>query len=760
MPEGVTGTRSSLLVIGAVAHSRYNPHAFRIAMALGPGVRLGPYEIQAAIGAGGMGEVYKATDTRLDRIVAIKVLPEHVASDPDLKQRFEREAKTLAALSHPHICPVFDVGSQNGIDFLVMEYLEGQTLEQRLKKGALPLDQALHIGIQIADALAAAHRTGIIHRDLKPGNIMLAKSGARLLDFGLAKVVAPTVVSSLSMLPTTLPNLTAEGTILGTLQYMAPEQLEGHEADARTDIFAFGGVLYEMVTGKRAFEGKSQASLIGAILHDTPPQISSVQSAAPTHLGVNVARCLAKDPDDRWQSAADLVFALKTLLHTGPTSTVPSTIPRRRPTLASMGLVSAAMLLLLTAPLAVRHLRETSPDTAPVLSSILAPEGATFDFTNGTGLPALSPDGRRIVFGARGADGKPQLWVRSLEGFAAQSLAGTDNATFPFWSPDGRTIAFFADGKLKKIDAGGGPVITLADAPNGRGGSWSRDGLIVFAPASTPGFQRISSAGGAASAVPGEQGSAPWFLPDGRHFLYQGQAGTVAGFVVEPVRLSADMPIRVRSLDGTVDKPIGRGSNALYTHGHLVFLFQGTLMAQPFDIERLETTGDAVPLAEDVQTVLGSGRMGVFSASSGGMLIYRQAAGQARRLTWFDRAGKAIDTLESDPDLNGGPELSPDGKRVAIDRTVNGNRDVWLMDVTRGGMTRFTFEGHAGIWPVWSGDGSSIVFGSEMTNGASLYVKPASGAGAAQVLLESPTSKVPSGWSPDSRFLLYSDIDA
>src|SRR5262245_21642871 len=451
------------------------------------GARLGPYEIQSAIGAGGMGEVYKAKDTRLDRIVAIKVLPAHVASDPDLKQRFEREAKTLAALSHPYICPVFDVGSQNGIDFLVMEYLEGQTLAERLEKGALPLDQALQYAVQIADALDKAHRRGIVHRDLKPGNIFLVRRGgpsgppdAKLLDFGLAKVQPAGAVAGMSVAGTMTSPLTAQGTILGTLHYMAPEQVEGKEADARCDIFSFGAILYEMTTGKRAFEGKSAASVMAAILEREPPALSSLQPLTPPLLDHIAKRCLAKDPEERWQTAADLMRDLRWIAEGAATLSVATTPPRprRRERLAWVGIVLLGVGVTAAVSIGLSDFR--APAAAPEMRLDIVtpstPEPASF---------ALSPDGRQLVFVGSSSDGTPRLWVRSLDAITAQVLAGTEGARVPFWSPDNRSVGFFADGKLKRIDLVAGAPRTLANAAPGMGGAWSADGVILFAPTST-----------------------------------------------------------------------------------------------------------------------------------------------------------------------------------------------------------------------------------------------------------------------------------
>ncbi len=453
-----------------------------------PGTRLGAYEITVQIGAGGMGEVYRARDTRLDRDVAIKVLPDHLAADPQLKQRLEREARSLAALSHPHICPVFDLGTYSEVDFVVMECLEGETLEHRLTKGALPLNAALQIAIQIADALAAAHRAGIVHRDLKPGNIMLTKGGAKLLDFGLAKTVAPGVAGSLSMLPTTPPNLTAQGTILGTFQYMAPEQLEGQEADARTDIFAFGAVIYEMVTGKKAFEGKSQAGLIGAILQDVPPPISRVRQTSPLALDRVVNVCLAKEPDERWQSARDLVRELKWVESGDPTPSTSLPSPQGRWTTTS-----AIALVAVMGGLAVWSVFRDVPVEPLVRLELSPPLDAYFPGANGIPRFAVSPDGRALIYQAGPLSGPFHLWIRRLDSLVEQPLRSTEgdresDIQGPFWFPDGRFIGFFdeSEGTLKKVDVQSGAVQTLATMPgNQMAGTANPSGVILFSTVGT-----------------------------------------------------------------------------------------------------------------------------------------------------------------------------------------------------------------------------------------------------------------------------------
>ncbi|MEP6767714.1 MAG: protein kinase, partial [Acidobacteriota bacterium] len=490
-------------------------------MILTAGSRLGPYEIVAPLGAGGMGEVYKARDTRLERTVAVKVLPARLSDSPAVRQRFEREAKTISQLSHPHICAIYDVGREGETEYLVMEYIEGQTLADRLARGPLDLDQTLRCGVEIADALDFAHRQGIVHRDLKPGNVMLTSSGIKLLDFGLAKAFSPTTAQgSLTGLPTQT-NLTAEGTILGTLQYMAPEQLEGKETDARTDIFALGAVLYEMATGRKAFSGTSQASLIGAILHTEPPPLSGIHPMTPPGLERVVKRCLAKPPERRWQSARDVLLELEDVRERAD---VPATgaLPARRRLPEVAGWVAAAVLM--AGLLGSIFLRGRAPHPATVSRlrfAIPPPSGAEFQ-----GMPAISPDGRKLAFVATTTDGRDLLFLRPLESLEARRLEGTEGAAFPFWSPDGRSLAYFAQGKLAKIDAAGGSSQILCDAPNPRGGSWGSRGTIVFSVNGGGEIHRVGENGGRSANIahlvahPQETNRWPDFLPDGTHFLY------------------------------------------------------------------------------------------------------------------------------------------------------------------------------------------------------------------------------------------------
>jgi Tol biopolymer transport system component len=711
-----------------------------------------------------MGEVYKARDTRLDRIVAIKVLPTHLADRPELRGRFEREAKTIASLNHPHICTLYDTGHQDEIDFLVMEYLEGETLAQRLLKGALPIQQALQYAIEIADALDKAHRKGVTHRDLKPSNIMLTKSGTKLLDFGLAKLkqeVAPAIPDS--QLPTMKSAVTAEGTILGTLQYMAPEQVEAKEVDARADIFAFGAVVYEMATGKKAFEGKTSASVMAAILKDEPPAMSSLTPMTPPALDRVVKKCLAKEPDQRWQTASDLCGELKWIAEGGSQAGMPArVVSSRKGPLgdARLAWVVAAGLFFALLALGSFAYFQRAPQGAQTMRFFVSPPEtwtlarAGSVTTGSTGPLSISPDGRRIAFVAGSPDGKYLLWVRSLDTLAAQSLAGTEGASSPFWSPDSTALGFFAGGKLKKIDVSGGPAITLCDASDNRGGTWGRDGVIVFNPGNRTVLQKVSASGGIPTSATvlgqGEVGHyRPSFLPDGRHFLYRGATGS-----------ETSGPIYLGSLDSGERKLLlnADASNAVYSQGHLLFLREATLMAQPFDARRFVLIAGPFPIAENIQTQGNFPPSGVFSASENGVLAYQTGAATANtQLVWFDRTGKQIGVL-GDPAAYSDIQLSPDGRQASVsfpDESGNG-RDMCTYDLARGLRTRFTFDRANELRSIWSHDGSRIVLDSGRKVHLNLYQKSSSGAGAEEILLEDGLDKYPESWSPDGRFILYS----
>ena len=732
--------------------STYN----RERMSLSAGARLGAYEILSLLGAGGMGEVYKARDTRLDRTVAIKVLPGMLAADPQFRERFDREARAISQLTHPHICTLYDVGEHQGTAFLVMEYLDGETLAERLAKGALPLDQALKSAIEIASALEIAHRAGIVHRDIKPGNIMLTKSGAKLLDFGLAKSAPMTASANLSVVPTTPANLTAQGTILGTCQYMAPEQLEGHEADARTDLFAFGAVVYEMVTGRKAFEGESRASLISAIMLSDPLPIAASQPVTPSALDRVVRACLAKDPEERWQGASDLRRELQWIAR--DTSQVDAQTPvvsrlwrRERVVWASVTLAS----LIAAASALFVHLHEQAPVGALGRFQIALPAGA-LSFT-------LSPDGRNLAFIAPGLNGRSHIvWIRPMDVLEPRALPGTENAlTPPFWSPDSRFIAFWAGGKLKKIDATGGLPQIVCEAPAPvLGGTWNRDDVIVFGDGR---IMRVSAAGGVATpltavASPNQFHAFPSFLQDGRHFVYlryspDGNQGIYVG--------SLDAAPAQQSTQRLLDTPLmpAYAPSPDTGAGHLLFVRDGTLWSRPFDARRFALAGEAVPIAERV----GVFRLGVnLSTSANGVLAYRGVATALSRLTWYDRAGRVLGHA-GEQGAYWDVALSADDSRVAtsLDEGRAEGTSISVLELARRVMGRITFDVGPGYRaPVWSPDGHRIAFVARRPGGAGVFQKPSSTGGKEQVLLP-PTSadKSTDDWSRDGHFLLFSSMD-
>ncbi|MDQ6707207.1 MAG: protein kinase, partial [Acidobacteriota bacterium] len=678
-------------------------------MHLSPGARLGPYEIVAPIGAGGMGEVYRARDTRLDRAVAIKVLPAHLAANSDLRQRLEREAKTISSLNHPHICIFHDIGHQDGVDYLVMEYLEGDTLAARLAKGPLPLAQALSLSIEIADALEAAHRKSVVHRDLKPANIMLTKSGAKLLDFGLARIDkhVPADGNTVSM------GLTNPGTVLGTFQYMAPEQLEGKDADARTDLFAFGAVLYEMLTGRKAFEGKSQASLISAIMSAEPPPLSTVQPLVTPALERVVKTCLAKDPDARWQSAHDVKLELKWLEQgAGPSAAVSKSRSWER-----VALGTALALLAVTAGL-LAWSRRSQQSPQAIRSSILPPPNYFFE----RGNFAVSPDGTRLAFVGVGTDGISKLWVRTFSAGSAQQLNGTDGARLPFWAPDSRRLGFFAGGKLNTMDVANGAVRILCEAPNSRGGgAWNRDGAIVFSPDIGGPLFRISDTGGVPVPLtrPPRRGSGqrhawPFFLPDGKRFLYFVDWSTPDD--------AQGNGIYAGSLDGSPPKLVSSelSGNVAFTAGHLLYGHDRSLRAQAFDPDRLQPTGNVVSIAEQELEADPGFSHSEFSVSQNGVLVFQSLADSVSRLIWFSPTGKELSQIPESGYRD--PRISPDGRLLAIasDDRRNGKHFIRAYDLARGLATRLT-EGGQEESPVWSHDGGTIAYAT--SDGTAFYLK-------------------------------------
>ncbi len=733
-------------------------------MALSSGTRLGPYEILGAVGAGGMGEVYKARDTRLERTVAIKVLPSDVSASPEARQRFEREAKMVSQLSHPHICALYDVGREGEIEFLVMEYLEGETLSERLARGPVPLEQALRHGIEIADALNKAHRQGIVHRDLKPGNVMLTKSGVKLLDFGLAKLrqgESEPLASRLSALATQGTPLTAEGTILGTLQYMAPEQLEGKEADARTDVFAFGAVLYEMATGLRAFSGRSQASLIAAILEHEPEPVSAVQPMTPPALDRVVKTCLAKDPEERWQTAHDIGVQLRWILEGRSQADVAAppgaAATRRKNRERAAWIVSGLLLLALVGSLAVLfRIGRPEPAAAPATRfAILPPGKATFTAPgeSASSQPALSPDGRSLAFVAYAGGGRHLVWVRSLDSLAAKTLDGTEDGSYPFWSPDSKFVGFFAHGKLRRIAVSGGPPQTLCDASAGRGAAWSRDGVILFTPTQRDALYRVPANGGAvmqATTLDTPRGEIshrwPSFLPDGRRFLYWTRN-----------RKASNAGIRVGSLDSKdVTSLLQADGMAVYARpGHVLFVRQGVLLAQPFDPHSLKLSGEPLRVAEPLGVGSPPG-YATYSVADSGVLAYVPGVSPNRELVWFDRGGKELGSV-GEPGVYISPALSPDEKRVAVGiRDIRAaSTDIWLIDLARGIRSRFTFSPASGYIARWSPDGSRVMFTSNREGFPDFYEKASSGAGEEKLVFRSDQDKFLTDWSQDGRFLAY-----
>ena len=714
-------------------------------MPLSPGTTLGAFEILEAIGAGGMGEVYKARDTRLDRVVAIKVLPSHLSESRERRQRFEQEARAIAKLNHPNICTLHDIGHDDGVDFLVMELLEGESLADRLSKGPLPLEQARRYAVQIADALGKAHREGIVHRDLKPGNIFITKPGAKLLDFGLAKFQergAPDESSESSSLPTQQKPLTADGAILGTFQYMAPEQLEGKDPDTRTDLFAFGAVLYEMLTGKKAFEGKSQASLISAIMSSEPPAPSTLQPVTPARLDDVVSRCLAKDPDERWQSATDLAWELERASDDAP---VAADTGKR--TLLPW-LVAAATVVV--AAVVALGPRDTDAPRQAVRTSILAPPGTLRAFGAGH---ALSPDGRMLVFSVIDSDGKQTLWLRHLDELASKPLERTDGARYPFWSPDGKQIGFFTGRVLKRVPASGGPPQTIGEAVGGLGisGTWNRDDTILFGSVSAPVF-KVRATGGEAEALTeldaskAELGhSGPMFLPDGRHFIYTAYSTTreTGGTYVT----SLDEPEERRFL-----LPENRGSiQATFAElGYLLFRREEALYAQafdPFDIDALTLRHQPVAIAPFVATPDAWPSLSVARADS---LVYDGNLIRFSRLVWRDRTGARLEQVGPDA-VYFTFSLSGDGQRVMV---TSDDLLQHVYQTGRAGPVRFGSDAYE-FSSVWSPDDRLVAY----TRGFSeIIVQPVGGGPEESHLLPEVALARPSDWTPGGRSLILNVV--
>ena len=718
----------------------------------------GSYELKALIAAGGMGEVYRAVDVRLNRTVAIKTLPEHLANDPQRIERFKLEARIISSLNHPHICTLHDIGMESDIHYLVMEHIEGETLEKRLARGALPLARVLEYSIQVVDALDRAHRRGVIHRDLKPANVMLTTSGVKVLDFGLAARYTPVAsVAADEAAHDRSKTLTVEGTILGTLQYISPEQLEGRTADARTDIFAFGAVMYEMITGIRAFRAESQARLISAILKDDPRPIVEVAPGVPVPLAQTLSRCLAKDPDERWQTANDLLFQLRSIATSPGAIEIREPPPRRLPLRVERALWTAIVVASVVGTWLWARGRDVRPLTpvhgTTAIRYALSPADGTA-FFSGYDLPfALSPDGRHIVYVAVKADATKQLWLHSLYSALEQPIPGTEGASSPFWSPDSQWIGFFAANSLKKVRISSGLVQIVARNVTTYGGAaWNADDVIIFPPTRPGGLSRVSARGGPVlPATTPTEGSHFWpqFLGDGEHFIY---VSTIPGRLNvgslrnEPPRELMKFPVRI--------------SSVAYVPGYIFFVQDATLFARPFDEKRLEFSGEPVRIVDGIP-VIGFGRA-PFSVSAAGVLAYwPYAVGTPSILQWFDRGGRTSAAVDT-PAQYIGFAISPDGRQLALSRTgKDGGADLWLRDVARGTEKQLTFDG-AAYTPQWSPDGTRVAFSGPGENPPpKLFIKNIADEDPA-VRLGAPSPSLPnfaSSWSGDGRSVVSVRLD-
>jgi Tol biopolymer transport system component len=719
------------------------------------GQRLGPYEIVERIGAGGMGEVWRARDTRLERSVAVKILPAEFAENAQFRMRLEREARTISQLSHPHICALYDVGD----GYLVMELLEGETLAERLAKGPLPTADVLKFGVQIAEALDKAHRAGIVHRDLKPGNVMLTRSGAKLLDFGLAKAdarwsEATAMTTGVTAGPTVARPITEQGTILGTFQYMAPEQLAGQEADSRTDIFALGAVLYEMSTGKRAFDGKTKTSLVAAILAAEPKPISELAPMTPPALDHVIAKCLAKDPEDRWQSAHDIAEELRWIGEAGSKAGVSVKLSAsRRHREAILGGL-AALLALAAIAMTMLFFRERTRAAKTFAADLAPPQGMRFNAVGDeSGAVVISPDGAHVVYSViEGA--QTRLWLRSMESGEAKVIAGTEGGTFPFWSPDSRNIAFFGGGFLKRVDVFGGSPVTLAPAPVSRGGTWGKGDVIVFAPATLDPLYRIPAGGGKAEQVTTVDRALhtshrwPAFLPDGKHFVYLASNHQDATGGANAIYLG--------SIDGAHDhdRLVMRSlSNATYWNGYLLFNRQDSLLAQRMTADgTLE--GEPRKISDDVLYDGGIWRGG-FSMSDGGVLVHHTGqAAISSRLVWYDRSGKEVREI-GQRDMYWDVELSPDQKKVLL-CIGDPSRQTWIIDLERNTRNRVQLENAR--WTgngIWSGDGSTVYVNVARASGFEIVAKQLNGGPATTVVKRATTFGLT--LAPDQKTLIYDD---
>jgi eukaryotic-like serine/threonine-protein kinase len=726
-------------------------------MALPVGTKLGRYEVQSRLGSGGMGEVYRAKDLRLGREVAIKILPQHLSSSPEAIRRLELEARAISALNDANICTLYDVGREDGVDFIVMEFLQGETLQDRLRNGPLPLQQVCKYGAQIARGLDNAHRKGILHRDLKPGNIMLTKSGAKLLDFGLATAsmaVSTDATLSVAVLPA---SSNEQGTLVGTLPYMSPEQASGMDLDARSDIFSLGAVLYEMVTGRRAFEGNTQLSIVSAVIGKEPEPITAVAPLTSPGLSRLIGRCLAKDPEQRWQTARDVSFELEWI---GEAADQPAYVAQPPTKSKATRLFWMLCGLGLGAGLLAAIFTWRNQSTTQRESYFLAAVPFTLHDL------ALAPDGHTVAAVGVSESGKYKtLWLYDVGSRMPRELAETEGASFPFWSPDGKAVAFFADGKLKRLGIRGGPAQVICDAPLARGGTWNRMGVIVFSPSGhqSGGLYRVSATGGTPTAITKPDASHavnthrwPTFLPDGKHFLYL--AGNVSG---QP---DSDA-IFVGSLEssGTMFLTKATGNPVYAAPGYLLFCREKTLFAQKFDTNKLKLSGEAVPLLKDVSSLPRILRNDYAASNSDVLVVQWGNDVSLSRLVWRDRHGTEIGSVGK-PDAYANITLAPNGEAVAFDKTdqETQNSDVWTYDIERGSSQRLTFDRGIDAEPVWSPDGKKIIFASARTGLFRLYIKSADGSEAEKLLPLDPSDdadEYPTSWSPDAKHFLY-DRDA
>lgn len=732
-------------------------------MTIKEGTKFGRYEIRSLIGVGGMGEVYRASDPKIGRDVAIKVLPADFSADKERVARFEQEAQAAGALSHPNILPIYDIDSQDGVLYVVSELLEGEELRQRLDEGPIPLRKVTEYAQQIVSGLSAAHEKGIVHRDLKPENLFITKDDrVKILDFGLAKLSdrsASAGGSAASEDATRAHVKTNPGVVMGTVGYMSPEQVRGQMTDHRSDIFSFGLILYEMITGRRAFQEESLAETMSAIVKDEPPEMTESNPNISPSLERIVRRCLEKKPDRRFQSTADLGFALESL--SAPTSSSGSNMTTAVSAIGSETersawrsripwIVAAVLFLVAGGALLTLFLRRPAIDERPTTFVIAAP-----DKTSEVHMPVVSPDGRTVAFLAT-AEGKQYIYVRPLDSISATRLAGTEAADRPFWSPDSHQIGFFSGGKLKKVEAAGGPVQTVCDVKSPTGGTWNRENVILFAEDHS-GIQRISASGGTPTRIvelDAERKETtlafPTFLPDGRRFLFYGYSSR-----------SVDTAIFTATIDGSERKLLLKNdSNAAYAApGYLLFARSSTLMAQRFDAAKLELSGEAFPVLENVRFI-GSFSYSNFSVSETGTLIFLSGGGSERQLAWFDRAGKEISTAGPTGQYND-IVLSPDEKKAAIQRVDGSATNIWLMDLVRGVPSRFTFRTSGDDDnPAWSPDGSVIIYSSTGEGQDGLYRKNSSGAGAEELLAQATVDGNGSDWSPDGKNVLFQSTGA